>query len=857
MKQAWTLLPSIQPSPELVTYVGGHPLIAQLLAQRGFDTPAKAAPFLNPNTYAPAPPTALFGVSEAAQLLHDALEADQNLFVWGDFDVDGQTSTSLLVAALRKLAGEERVRFHVPNRFNEGHGIRVETLQEKLDDPTFPIDLLITCDTGIADADGVTLAKSHGLTVIVTDHHDLTPEFAELDPLNDKLWGVSMESGARTADRGQPRQAGSPSTHEQPVHPSPGPHNALHTTHHALPSRQPSVRYADAIVNPKFQPADDPLRTLPGVGVAYKLIQQLYRLCGCAGDEVELLDLVALGIVADVAEQVNDARYLLQLGLDKLRNTKRIGLRVLMEVTRLNPETVDADSIGFQLGPRMNALGRLEDATVAVELLTTRDIIRANQLAGRMERLNQERRVLTSQITAAAMDMIELDPKLLDYSGLVLAHPNWHAGIVGIVASRLVEEFGKPTVLLLTPPGGPARGSARSIPGVDIGSSIAGCSLLLLHHGGHPGAAGLALLPENVDLFRRELDRQIALHRDESVPTGLAIDAEAPLKQLSLTLAEELQRLAPFGNGNPTPRFLSRNLTVAEDRRIGREGTHRRLTVQSVDGATAPVIWFNGGDVEIPTGPIDLVYTMGINEYRGERTLQLHFIALRAAEEGTKAPIPGDAPRWGIDDRRNQPIAMETLPAPDDAFWYVEGTILPDNVSSTVPYKVTYRPRIHAATVAKGQPLVLWTIPPSPELLQWLIDTTEPTVIYLCGQATTDDTLPGLLRNVAGMCKYALQRDGLLQINRMAARLGTTEAVIRHSLLWLESRGQIGLDEWDPDGTPVDTVRIAPGAGAPLTDGQQQRTDSTILQAELDEQLAEVRAYRRFYLRAKVRELGL
>lgn len=813
MKQSWTLLPQPTPSPELITYVGGHPLIAQLLAQRGFDTPEKAQSFLNPNHYAPAPPHVLIGVPEAAQLLHEAILNQKNLFVWGDFDVDGQTSTSLLVAALRKLAGDERVRFHVPNRFTEGHGIRVETLQERLIDPTFPIDLLLTCDTGIADAEGVTLAKQHGLTVIVTDHHDLTPEFETLTPDQDQLWGVPLEEE-------ELRQAQPPAARHRP-----------------------SVRYADAIVNPKFQPADDPLRTLPGVGVAYKLIQQLYRLAGCAGDEHELLDLVALGIVADVAEQVHDARYLLQLGLDKLRNTKRIGLRVLMEVARLNPETVDADSIGFQLGPRMNALGRLEDATVAVELLTTRDIIRANQLAGRMERLNQERRVLTSQITAAAMDMIDRDPKLLDFNGLVLAHPNWHAGIVGIVASRLVEEFGKPTVLLLTPPGDPARGSARSIPGVDIGASIAACSHLLLHHGGHPGAAGLALLPENVDLFRRELDRQIALHRDDSVPTGLSIDAEAPLKQVTLTLAEELQRLAPFGNGNPTPRFLSRNLTVAEDRRIGREGTHRRLAVQSIDEARASVIWFNGADVEIPTGPIDLAYTIGINEYRGARAVQLHFVALRAAEAGTKTPLPGDAPQWGVEDLRKQSIDPERLPNHDEATWYAEGTLLEN--------PVTYTPRMNVISSQKGQPLLLWSIPPSSELLQWLIETAAPTAIYLCGQRTTDDMLPGVLRNVAGMCKYALQRDGLLQINRMAARLGTTEAVIRHSLLWLESRGQIVLEEWDPDGTPPDTVRITPGSGS------EHNGDSAMLQAELDEQLAEVRAYRRFFLRAKLRELGL
>ncbi len=814
MKQPWTLAPQAQPSPALTTYVGGHPLIAQLLAQRGFDTPEKAQPFLDPNHYAPAPPTALIGVVEAADLLHAAIVAGDNLFVWGDFDVDGQTSTSLLVAALRKLAGDERVRFHVPNRFSEGHGIRVESLQARLDDPEFPIDLLITCDTGIADAEGVTLAKEHGVTVIVTDHHDLTAEFVERQGTDEPLWGLPMPS----------------------------------TTNSPQPSPQLSVRHADAIVNPKFQPADDPLRTLPGVGVAYKLIQQLYRVAGCAGDEHDLLDLVALGIVADVAEQVHDARYLLQLGLDKLRNTKRIGLRVLMEVARLNPETVDADSIGFQLGPRMNALGRLEDATVAVELLTTRDSMRANQLAGRMERLNQERRVLTSQITTAAMDMIDRDPKLLDFNALVLSHPNWHAGIVGIVASRLVEEYGKPTVLLLTPPGDPARGSARSIPGVDIGGSIAACAHLLLHHGGHPGAAGLALLPENIDLFRRELSRQIELHRDEAAPTGLAVDVEAPLPQVTLTLAEDLQRLAPFGNGNPTPRFLSRNLTVVEDRRIGREGTHRRLAVQSADGAKAPVIWFNGADVEIPAGAIDLVYTVGVNEYRGERSLQLSFVDLRAAAAATTAAQPGDVPIWMVDDRRHQPVAPTELPPPEQAIWYAEGTALGTAIS--------YRSRLDLAAATKGESLVLWTIPPSPELLQWLVETAAPSAIYLCGQPTTDDTLPGILRSVAGMCKYALQRDRLLQLDRMAARLGTTEAVIRHSLLWLQCRGQIRLNEWDPTGTPSDTVQISSGNGAAAVDGAPA-ADPQMLQALLDEQLAEVRAYRRFFLRANVRELGL
>jgi single-stranded-DNA-specific exonuclease len=441
----WIIRPPAAPSPELVAVAGGNPLVGQLLAQRGLTTPDAALPFLDPTHYTPAPPAALFGVERAAQVLHAAIAAGQNLLVWGDFDVDGQTSTALLVSALQDLAGESHVRFHVPNRFTESHGIRVPMLQTVLATSDIPIHLLVTCDTGITETAGVGYAKDQGLTVVVTDHHDLGAEFAGLTPGVEPLWGLAPP---------------------------------------AVPAA--SVRRADAVVNPKFAPPADPLRTLPGVGVAYKLVQRLYELAGRAGEDEALLDLVALGIVADVAEQVHDARYLLQRGLEKLRTTRRTGLIALMNNARIDPATLSADSIGYQLGPRMNALGRLEDATIAVELLSTRDALRAGELAGKLERLNQERQRIQRDITQMAFDQIARDASLLDYNAIVLAHPNWHAGVVGIVASKIAEEYGKPAVLLLTPPGEAARGSARSAPGVDIGAAIAACNPLLLTHGGHP-----------------------------------------------------------------------------------------------------------------------------------------------------------------------------------------------------------------------------------------------------------------------------------------------------------------------------------------------------------------------------------
>lgn len=823
MQQLWTLSPPITPSPELQAAVAGHPLVARLLLQRGIDTPERARAFLDPAHYTPAPPTALWGLNEAGHLLLDAIQTGRNILVWGDFDVDGQTSTSLLVAALRELTDSDRIRYHVPNRFAESHGIRLDSLKPWLTDPAWTPHLLLTCDTGIAEAEAVTYAKAHGLTVVITDHHDLTEEFRGLIPGVDALWG-KVSGGAE--ERGSP----SPSAETRS---KPG-------------SSPPSVRCADAIVNPKFQPTDDPLRTLPGVGVAYKLIQHLYALAGHAGEEEQFLDLVALGIVADVAEQVHDARYLLQKGLERLRNTKRVGLLALMNVARLDPATVSADSIGFQLGPRMNALGRLEDATVSVELLTTRDPIRAGQLAAKMERLNQQRRLLTSQTTAVALEMIERTPNLLDYNGLVLAHPNWHAGIVGIVAARLVEEFGKPTILLLNPPGQAARGSARSIPSVDIGASIAACSQMLLTHGGHPGAAGVSLAPENIDRFRRELDRQIDLHRIEGAPEGIFIDAELNLREIDLTLIEEIQRLAPFGNGNPTPQFMSRGLRIVDDRRLGHEGQHRKFTVQPVEdpqsenGPRLPVLWFNHNDAELPSDPLDLAYTLNINEYRGERSVQLMYVTSRTAEDSSVAALATITRQ--IHDLRTQAVQLDALPTPVHAVWYAEGALLERGEQAAA-----YAPRTAIPRTSALETMVLWSIPPSSEVLTWLVERVQPRAVYICGQHTADDSLDGLLRNVAGMCKYALARGEVLHVDRLAARLGTTEAVIRHSLLWLEAKGLITLTEW----LEGDQLRITTG------DAVDRSRAREALQSELDAQLAEVRAYRRFFRRVKVGELRI
>lgn len=789
--EPWVFKAPAVPSPALVAAVGGHPWVAQLLAQRGVDTPEKAIPFLDPGQYQPAPPSALLGVDAAAALILAAVQQRQHLLVWGDFDVDGQTSTALLVTALRTLAGDDRVRFHVPNRFEENHGIRLHKLQEKQSEG--PIDLLLTCDTGIAEAEAIGYARDQQIVVVVTDHHDLPAEFQGLVP--DRLWGIEAA------------EAGSA-----------------------------SVRRANAIVNPKFLPEGDPLRTLPGVGVAYKLVQRLFALAGHSGEEERLLDLVALGIVADVAEQVNDARYLLQRGLERLRTTTRVGLLALMQISQVDASQLTAESIGFQLGPRMNALGRLEDATVAVELLSTRDPIRAGQLANQLERLNQERRRLTSQIASSADTLIEHDPSLLEFNALVLAHPAWHAGVVGIVASRLVELYSKPVVLLRMPPGELARGSARSVQGVDIGAAIAACSHLLAAHGGHPGAAGLSLKPENIAAFRQELSRQVELHRDPVTQPGLQIDLTVRLDELSLEVASQLARLAPFGQGNPLPRLATGGVVVVGDRRMGAEGTHRKLRIRQGEGPVLDLLWFGGGDAELPAGPLDLVYTLGVNQYRGERSLQLLYVAHRPAVTLPAAPVAQRPPVALVDLRQS----FEPAPAlPAQAIWYAEGTRL-----ETAGAGVEYAPRF-AVPAGRSHPLVLWSIPPSPELMRWLLDNNDSGQVYLCARFTADDAPAVVLQQVAGMVKYALNRSaGQVDVKRMAARLGQTEGVVRTALLLLARSGKFCLIEW------LDADLVLVGAAVAGPAGTED------LWTEFDALLAEVRAYRRFVARARLSELG-
>ncbi len=641
---AWTELAEIPVPEELRVAVGGHPLVAQVLARRGILSEAAARAFMDPQAYQPADPLELPGMQAAVERLQRAIELGEEVCVWGDFDVDGQTATTLLVSALSELGA--RVRYHIPIRAVESHGVNLNVLKTILDDGA---NLVVTCDTGIAAVDAAAYAISRGVDMIITDHHDL------------------------------------PSPDE--------------------PGGQPELPQACAVVNPKLLPAGHALAALPGVGVAYQLADELYRQAGRPGGSEQYLDLVALGIVADVALLAGDTRWLLQRGLEALRQNSRLGLQEIFKLNELDPAHLTEDHIGYLIAPRLNALGRLDDANPIVELLTTQDTGRARLLALQLEGLNARRRLLSNQVFQAARAQIDQDPSLLDGSVLVLSHPEWPSGVIGIVASRLVEHYQRPAVLISSPPGETGRGSARSIEGINITAAIAAHQDMLQQFGGHPMAAGLAIQPDRIPEFRRALSRTVQrMMGDAPRDASLKIDGFVGLNDLSLDLVADLDRLAPFGPGNPPLNLASRSLVLTGYAPVGRNDEHLQLTVEDEMGNARRVIWWQGAGWPLPEGRFDLAYSVRASTYRGRRDVQVEWIHARPLEQAAMTPAAAPDPVEVIDYRGEaHPLAiLQQIQRQEDVLVWREG-------EAVSRLEGADRFHLHACRA-----LVIWTSPAGP-----------------------------------------------------------------------------------------------------------------------------------------------
>jgi len=746
---------------ELQAAIGGHPLVTQMLVRRGLAEVDAARRFLDPDRYVPAPPTDLPNLARAVQRLERAIQQGERICVWGDFDVDGQTATTLLLSTLSDLGAA--VQHHIPNRRAESHGVNLPVLRQLI---AQGVSLLLTCDTGVTAHEAIAYAREQGVDVVVTDHHDLPPNLPQ----------------------------------------------------------------AYAVTNPKMLPLGHPLRELPGVGCAYKLAEELYSRAGHAEEVAQYLDLVALGIVADVSVQTGDTRYLLQRGLQALRHSHRLGLQVMIGMAELTPAWLTEDHISFVLAPRLNALGRLADANVAVELLTTEDLAQARILATELEGLNAQRRLLCDQVSQGAQAQIDRQPSLLEYAALVLSHPAWPAGVIGIVAGRLAERYGRPTVLIATPPGEIGRGSARSVEGCNITAAIAASADMLATFGGHPMAAGLAIDPERIPEFRRALSRRVSemLGEVERRAT-LQIDGYLPLADLSLGLVEELERLAPFGAGNPPPVLVSKGLVLKSHTLVGRTGEHLQLIVEAEEGRAQKVIWWQGENWSLPEARFDLAYIVRASDYRGQRDVQVEWVEARPAETLITVSLPVPRAIEVVDHRRecDPRQLLERLRMQGDLQVWSEA-----GARAEVAGQDRYG-------LGPAEGLVIWTTPPGPGELQAVLRKVSPEKVYLFGIHPRLDQPDSFLRHLAGLAKRALEsHDGRASISTFAVATAQRQATVRVGIACLSAGGHLAVISEEGD-------EIHLGAGS-----RRVTPDLPRLLTELKALLEETAAYRAHFARA-------
>ncbi len=771
--KSWIEPSNISLPDEFSRQIGGNPLVAKTLYRRGQTTTQASQAFLNPEFYQPSSSYDLPGMDIAVERLQSAIKKKETICVWGDFDVDGQTATALLVSALRNLGGQ--VIYHIPIRATESHGINRPVLEKILDgDQTAtygwieglaPPSLILTCDTGISAHEALSYADATGVDVLVTDHHELPPE---------------------------------------------------------LPS-------ALAMINPKFLAPNHPLNTLPGVGVAYKLAEALSRQYGTHLDEDHALAMVALGVVADLAIQTGEARYLLQLGLQKLRQTILPGIQTLAELAEVNLLNLNEEHIAFELAPRLNALGRLGDANHAVELLTTQDVKRARLLANQLEGMNNQRRLQTELVFQAALSQIEREPTLLDQPALVLSHPSWPSGVIGIVASRLVEHYHKPVALIATPEGALGRGSARSIEGVHITEMLRANAGLLSGYGGHAMAAGFSIDPQQIPVFRRALNR--SLQNLGAIPESrLQIDGYLDLKELNLDLVADLERLAPFGMGNPPLILVSRNVRISNFSSVGKNQEHLLLTVTHPSGYNQRVVWWQGAGWPRPEGAFDLAYTVRATSYRGQPAIQVEWVDYR--------PI--------VDELQSIPPAIlcEAIDHRNDRYPLSSLKKLMDSSAIQVWAEASAAAKLSAQNVSvcsrleliPSQSLLIWTPPPSFEILTEVFAIVRPQKVYLFSVMPETDRLDELLKRLIGLVKYSLQNQGdYIEVNKLASSLAQREITTRKGLAWMAAMGYISLEEASPG-----QFHLAYG-------GVQELALAHHLVEELDGLLAETRAFRAYY----------
>jgi len=561
------------------------PLLGQVLHARGFSQVDSARAFLGTKLSDLHDPSGLPGINAAADLIVQAIQDKRRITIYGDYDVDGITGTSILWHCLQ--LSNATVDYYIPCRLEEGYGLNNAALQQLHEED--PQRLVVSVDCGIASVAEAAMAKSIGLELIITDHHHI---------------------GSQLPD-------------------------------------------ALVLVHPRLPGSTYPFGDLCGAGVAFKLA---WAICQRLGDGKkasprmkeflkQAVGLAALGTVADVVPLLGENRVIVRYGLQTVREQSSLGMKALMRVAGLfdKPE-LRADDIGFGLGPRINAAGRLGQARLAVELLTTENAERATKLAEYLDTLNNNRKTVERRILKQAREMVAEHPEWEKHKTLVLAHHDWHPGVIGIVASRVTEEFGKPTVLIALRDDGTGQGSGRSWAGFDLYSGLESCREHVVSFGGHKAAAGVRLKATAVGSVRETLASWAAENfHPTAADTELRIDAEVLLSEVTFPAVRELERLGPFGQENPQPRFVASRVELAEPPKTMGEGDRHLAIKVRQQGTTMRGVAFGRGDwaeqLQSTVGPISVTFAPVINTFNGFNKVELHLIDWKPAASVQQAAV--------------------------------------------------------------------------------------------------------------------------------------------------------------------------------------------------------------------------
>ena len=563
--EKWMIYAKKADFKEISRKFGIDPVIARLLRNRDVDGEEAIHSYLYGTLEELPSPWLMKDVDKAVEILRTKIAENKKIRIIGDYDIDGVTATCILLKGLKRLGAQ--VDTCIPDRIKDGYGLHEQLIDQAAEDG---IDTIVTCDNGIAAADEIADARRRGMTVVLTDHHDV--------PFRDN------ENG-----------------------------------------REWFIPCADAVINPKQQACPYPNKNICGAVVAWKLIWALYEKAGV--DKSEILDfteLAAIATVGDVMDLQGENRIIVKHGLRQLSETTRPGLQALIRVNNLEGAEITAYHVGFVLGPCVNASGRLDTAARALALLCTEDGQEAAKLAGDLYDLNQSRKAMTEQGKEQAIEKIETEGLDKDQV-LVVYLPECHESLAGIIAGRIRELYHKP-VFVLTKAENGVKGSGRSIEAYSMYEELVKCRDLLTQFGGHPMAAGLSMVEENIRQFRKKLNENCTLSENDLIPKVM-IDVPMPISYLTEAFTEELKVLEPFGKGNTKPLFAQKNLCVSKLRIFGKNRNVAKMILTDANGIWKDAVFFGEadefGEFVSMHDTISVTYYPEINEYQGRRTLQV------------------------------------------------------------------------------------------------------------------------------------------------------------------------------------------------------------------------------------------